>query len=144
MLQVSEQTNLCLREFFQIWGNLVLMKWGNENVIWIKVYAWKPHVQVPRTKIKFLITRGSIQKFPNWPPGARTANGTAVCHLVLLYRYFVSQSSEFCRHNPLCCFSTSVYCCCSFRYRLSPETFGYSLVFRHQRHLCSHPASSIG
>jgi len=26
-----------------------------------------------------------------------------------LYRYFVSQSSEFCRHNPLCCFSTSVY-----------------------------------
>jgi hypothetical protein len=28
-----------------------------------------------------------------------------------LYRYFVSQSSEFCRHNALCCFSTSVYCC---------------------------------
>jgi len=31
-----------------------------------------------------------------------------------------SQSSEFCRHNPLCCFSTSVYCCfcccCLFRY----------------------------
>jgi hypothetical protein len=24
---------------------------------------------------------------------------------VQLYRYFVSQSSEFCRHNPLCCFS---------------------------------------
>jgi len=41
--------------------------------------------------------------------------------------YFVSQSSEFCRHNPLCCFSTSVYCCL-FRYRLSPETFGYTLV----------------
>jgi hypothetical protein len=29
---------------------------------------------------------------------------------VQLYRYFVSQSIEFCRHNPLCCFSTSVYC----------------------------------
>jgi hypothetical protein len=28
-----------------------------------------------------------------------------------LYRYSVSQSSEFRRHNPLCCFSTSVYCC---------------------------------
>jgi hypothetical protein len=28
------------------------------------------------------------------------------------YHYFVSQYSEFCRHNPLCCFSTSVYCCC--------------------------------
>jgi hypothetical protein len=24
---------------------------------------------------------------------------------------FCSQSSEFCCHNPLCCFSTSVYCC---------------------------------
>jgi len=45
---------------------------------------------------------------------------------VQLYRYFVSQSSEFCRHNPLCCFSTSV---CLFRYRLSPETFGYTLVY---------------
>jgi len=27
-----------------------------------------------------------------------------------LYRYFVSQSSEFYRHNLLCCFPTSVYC----------------------------------
>jgi len=24
----------------------------------------------------------------------------------------VSRSSKFCRHNALCCFSTSVYCCC--------------------------------
>jgi hypothetical protein len=24
--------------------------------------------------------RGCIQKFPAWPPGARTANGTALCH----------------------------------------------------------------
>jgi hypothetical protein len=46
-----------------------------------------------------------------------------------LYRYFVSQSSEFCRHNPLRCFSTSVNCsCCLFIYRLSPETFGHTLV----------------
>jgi hypothetical protein len=42
----------------------------------------------------------------------------------------MSQSSEFCRHNPLRCFSSSV-CCCKhiFRYRLSPETFWYTLVF---------------
>jgi hypothetical protein len=46
---------------------------------------------------------------------------------VHFYRYYVSQSSEFCRHNPLCCFSTSVYCCL-FHYRLSPVTFGYTLV----------------
>jgi hypothetical protein len=39
--------------------------------------------------------RGCIQKFPDWPPGARTANGTALCHYVQLYRYFVSQPSEF-------------------------------------------------
>jgi hypothetical protein len=39
----------------------------------------------------------------------------------------VSLFCEFCRHNPLCCFSKSVYCCL-FRYRLSPETYGYILV----------------
>jgi hypothetical protein len=73
--------------------------------------------------------RGCIQKFPDCPPGARTANATALCHWVQLHRYFVSQSSEFCRHNPLYCLSTSVYCCyCLFRYRLSPKTFGYTLV----------------
>jgi len=33
-----------------------------------------------------------------------------------LYGYFVSQSSEFCLHNPLCCFSANVYCCCLFCY----------------------------
>jgi hypothetical protein len=61
--------------------------------------------------------RGYIQKFPDRPPGARTANGTALCHYAQLFRYFVSQSSEFCRHNPLCCFPTSVYFCKSiFRY----------------------------
>jgi hypothetical protein len=29
-----------------------------------------------------------------------------------VYRCFVNQYSEFCRRNPLCCFSMSVYCCC--------------------------------
>jgi len=45
------------------------------------------------------------------------------------YITFVSQSSEFCRHNPLCCFSSSFYLRCLSRYRLSPETFGYTLVY---------------
>jgi len=32
-----------------------------------------------------------------------------------------------------CCFSTSVYCCRRiFSYRLSPETFGYTLVYRER------------
>jgi len=72
---------------------------------------------------------GCIQKFPDWPPGARIANGTALCHQVQLWLYFVSQSNEFCHHNPLYCFSTSVYCYyCLFRYRLSPETLEYTIV----------------
>jgi hypothetical protein len=50
---------------------------------------------------------GCIQTFPDWPTGAKTADGRALCHYVQLYRYFVSQSSEFCRHNPLCCSSES-------------------------------------
>jgi hypothetical protein len=42
---------------------------------------------------------------------------------------FVSQSNEICFHNPLCCFSTSVYCCKRIlRYLLSPESFGYTFV----------------
>jgi len=80
--------------------------------------------------------QGCIQNFPDWPPGARSANGTALCHYVQLCRYFVSQSSEFSRHNSLCCFSISEYCCCFccrrrrrlFHYRLSPETFRYTFV----------------
>jgi len=30
---------------------------------------------------------------------------------VLWYRYLVSQSNEFCNHNPLYCFSGGVHCC---------------------------------
>jgi hypothetical protein len=49
-----------------------------------------------------------------------------------LYHYFVSWSSEFCHHNTLCCFSTSVHCCKHiFCYWLSPLTFGYTLICVH-------------
>jgi hypothetical protein len=73
--------------------------------------------------------RGCMQNFQDWPPGARRANDIAPCHHVQLYHYFVSKSSEFCRHNPLCCFSMCLHCCKrKFHYRLSPETFGYALV----------------
>jgi hypothetical protein len=47
----------------------------------------------------------------------RTGRLERELQLVQLYRYFVSQSSVFYRHNPLCCFSTSICCsCCLFRY----------------------------
>jgi hypothetical protein len=43
---------------------------------------------------------------------------------------FVSQSSEFCRHNLLCCLSvTNTKGKRIFRYRLSPETFGGIVVW---------------
>jgi hypothetical protein len=75
--------------------------------------------------------RGCIQKFLDWLPGARTANGTALCHYVKLCRSFVSQSSEFWSHNTLCCFSTSnTKCKHIFPYRLSLEAFGYTLVYK--------------
>jgi hypothetical protein len=61
---------------------------------------------------------------------------------VQLYCYFMSQSSVFCRHNPLCCFSTSVYYCKPiFHYRLSPETFSYALVFGDWRYSSTHSSS---
>jgi hypothetical protein len=45
----------------------------------------------------------------------------------------MNQSSEFCRHNPLCCFSMSnIKRKCIFRYRLSPQTFGFALVLKMQ------------
>jgi hypothetical protein len=73
--------------------------------------------------------RECIQKFPDWPPGARTASGTPLCHYMQLYGYFVNKSSEFCRHNPLHCFSTNnTKCKRTFRYQLSRETSGYTLV----------------
>jgi hypothetical protein len=40
--------------------------------------------------------RGCVHKFRDSPPGARTANGKPLCQQVQLYRYSISQSSEFC------------------------------------------------
>jgi hypothetical protein len=46
---------------------------------------------------------------------------------VQFYRYFVSQSSEFCHYNLFCWLSTSNNKDKPIlRYRLSPETFGYT------------------
>jgi len=76
---------------------------------------------------------GYIQKFPDWPPGARTANSRAICPYVQFYRDFVSQFSEFCRSNPLCCFSSrNTKGKRIFRYGPSPETFG-----SHKVSVCS-------
>jgi hypothetical protein len=108
--------------------------WGGGRSEWIEILSLVVSSQLLTLKHSSLWkhVRGYIRKFPDCPPGARTANGTTLCHYVQLYRYYVGQCSEFCRHNPLCCFTTSVYYCkYVFRYRLSPETFGYILVYLH-------------
>jgi hypothetical protein len=56
--------------------------------------------------------RRYIQKLPDWPPGSRTANDAVSATRCSCDRYFVSQCSEICLHNPLCFFSMSVCCCC--------------------------------
>jgi len=53
-----------------------------------------------------------------------------LCHQVQSYHYFASDSSKFCNHNPLK--GTAVSNAkgkCIFHYHLSPETFGYTLVY---------------
>jgi hypothetical protein len=39
-----------------------------------------PENRKGRDHAEGLRVRGCIQKFPDWPPGARTANGIALCH----------------------------------------------------------------
>jgi hypothetical protein len=80
---------------------------GGEEKISQPLPGLEPPIIQPVAQSYTTELRECIQKFPDWPPGARTANDTTLCHYAQLYRYFVSQSSEFCRHNPLCYFSTS-------------------------------------
>jgi hypothetical protein len=42
----------------------------------VNINTYKVGIEAMSLRVK----RGCIQKFPDWPPGARTANGTALCH----------------------------------------------------------------
>jgi hypothetical protein len=45
------------------------------------VWQLKEIIYVPTVVIKYFHNvQEHIQKFPDWPPGTRTANGTALCH----------------------------------------------------------------
>jgi len=50
--------------------------------IYRHIKTWKPAPEVPTfTTPHYPSTiRGCIHKFPDWPPGTRTANGPALCH----------------------------------------------------------------
>jgi hypothetical protein len=94
------------------------------QVTWLR--AFRNRIQ------SVLLSRHDTRVCPKVSGLAAWSENCKWCSSLLLnavYRYFVNQSSEFCRHNPLCCSSRSVCCCCLFRYRLSPETFGYSVAF---------------
>jgi hypothetical protein len=73
--------------------------------------------------------KGCIQKFPDWLPGARTSNDTALYHWMQLYRYFMSQSSEFCSYN-LCVASKRMFIVVVVVMSLLTQSgnFGYTLV----------------
>jgi len=78
-------------------------------------------------------------------------SATRCSYIAILWVSLVS----FAAIIPLCYFSTSVYCCKRiFRYRLSPETFGYilvriflSLIFyltMHQLLVCATDSNLLG
>jgi hypothetical protein len=76
-------------------GHLIKHR-DNFTVIFIIVNngTWRPHVDLPHWngtemqlsdeyRVKSTLSGwvgGCIQKFPDWPPVARIANGTALCH----------------------------------------------------------------
>jgi hypothetical protein len=75
--------------------NLIVVPW--KCMSRVPVWYCIPHVwnmELLDVGYTFLTAIRFIHKFPDWSPGARTANGTALCYRVQSYRYFVSQSSE--------------------------------------------------
>jgi hypothetical protein len=61
-------------------GNDDLIRIFKERVtFYSKELAQHLSERIQPMKTNSLIRR-CIQKFPDWPPGARTANGTALCH----------------------------------------------------------------
>jgi hypothetical protein len=92
---------------------------------------WACPIDVLKTSFYFTTLYSKVSGLASWIENCKWYS----CHWIRLYLYFVYQPSEFCRHNPLCCFSTSVNycCCCLFRYWLSPETFGCNLVVYEMR-----------
>jgi hypothetical protein len=95
-----------IKKFFAFYETRRFITVFTRSLSWIcRIQSTSSHHNSILSYFYPVSVRGCIQKFPDWLPAARTANGTALCHHVHLYRYFVSQSSDFCSHSPLCCFS---------------------------------------
>jgi hypothetical protein len=98
---------------------------------------WPEHLlagtslQFPFSSFLLWSVRGCNQKFPDRWPGARTANCTAFCTRCSCIAILWISLKSFAAIS-LCVASQRVfiiYCKCIFLYRLSLETFGYTLVF---------------
>jgi len=54
---------------------------GSVRSIFYAIYFSTMNIYNARsTSYNWTSIRGCIQKYPVWPPGARTPNGTALCH----------------------------------------------------------------
>jgi hypothetical protein len=60
-----------------------------------------------------------VSGLPTWSKNCKWYSSLPLGAVVLL---FCESVWWVCHHNPLCCLSISVYCCCLFCYPLSPET----------------------
>jgi hypothetical protein len=95
LLDVGLTLSLLLSYLFPIFYGVKTQKTSIYTFIAMKTsnLAYPPHLNFfklyhCRAKLKFkkkygspsYIVRGRIQKFSDWPPGARTANGIALCH----------------------------------------------------------------
>jgi hypothetical protein len=69
MIQVFQNINGARENLFASVVLQCMVIVGAMFQILVVVLCWLPYLSV----------QGCIQKFPDWPPGARTANGAALC-----------------------------------------------------------------
>jgi hypothetical protein len=81
-----------------------------------------------------------VSRLAAWSENCKWYSSLPLGAVVSLFRKY----GKYYRHNPLCCFSTIVYCCKHiFRYWLSPETFVYTIIYYIRFPSC-HVQSPIG
>jgi hypothetical protein len=74
-----------------------------------KKHSWNPkNGEVMEASKPYTRVHPKVSGMATWHENCRWYSSLSLGEA---HRYFVSQSSEFCRHKPLCCFSMSVYCC---------------------------------
>jgi hypothetical protein len=62
-------------------------------------------VRFPVPSLSVMRPYRGVSRSPELPLVLSTAGNAALCHFVLQCHCLLSQSSQFCSHNPLCFFS---------------------------------------